>query len=63
MFYYRPAVESSAMRGIISIIIGIIFIAGGLSGNLTLVGTHNGKGLAVAGGVMILIGIIRLARG
>jgi hypothetical protein len=51
------------MRGISSIIIGGIFIFGGLTGKLALVGTHSGRALAIAGGVMILIGIVRLARG
>jgi hypothetical protein len=50
------------MRGISSIIIGAIFIVGGLTGKLSLVGTHSGNALAVAGGIMILIGIVRLAR-
>jgi hypothetical protein len=51
------------MRGIISIVIGTVFIVGGLTGKLTLIGTQSGGALAVAGGVMILIGIFRLARG
>jgi hypothetical protein len=51
------------MRGITSIIIGTIFIVGGLTGKLAMIGTHSGGALAVAGGVMILIGIARLARG
>jgi hypothetical protein len=51
------------MRGIISIIIGTIFIVGGLTGKLVLIGTHNGPALAVVGGVIILLGIARIAKG
>ena len=50
------------MRGIINIIIGIVFIIGGLTGNLALRGTHSGPGLAVVGGVLVLLGIFRMAR-
>jgi hypothetical protein len=51
------------MRGIISIIIGAVFIVGGLTGKLVLIGTHNGPALAVVGGVIILLGIARMAKG
>jgi hypothetical protein len=51
------------MRGILSIIIGVVFIVGGLTGRLVLVGTHNGPALATVGGIMIVIGLTRLARG
>jgi hypothetical protein len=51
------------MRGIISIIIGAVFIVGGLTGKLVLIGTHNGPALAVVGGVIILLGIARIAKG
>ena len=51
------------MRGIISIIIGAVFIVGGLTGKLVLIGTHNGPALAVVGGVIILFGIARIAKG
>ncbi|HEX5243314.1 MAG TPA: hypothetical protein VFW23_08615 [Tepidisphaeraceae bacterium] len=49
------------MRGIINIIIGIIFIVGGLSGKLVLLGTHSGPALAVLGGVLLVLGIFRMA--
>lgn len=51
------------MRGIINIIIGIIFIVGGLSGKLVLLGTHSGGALAVLGGVLLVLGIFRMAGG
>jgi hypothetical protein len=50
------------MRGLISIIIGVVFIIGGLSGKLVLIGTHSGPGLAVVGGILILLGIFRMVR-
>ena len=50
------------MRGIISIIIGVVFIIGGLSGRLVLIGTNNGPALAVLGAVIIVIGVIRVAK-
>jgi hypothetical protein len=51
------------MRGIVNIVIGAIFIIGGLSGRLVLIGTHNGPALAGLGAVLVVIGILRLARG
>lgn len=51
------------MRGIINIIFGIIFIVGGLSGKLVLLGTHSGPALAVLGGVLLVLGIFRMAGG
>ncbi len=50
------------MRGIINIVIGVVFIIGGLSGNLVMKGTHSGGALAVLGGVLCLLGLYRLAR-
>lgn len=37
------------MRGIINIILGVVFIAGGLSGEMVFIGTESGGLLAVAG--------------
>ena len=50
------------MRGIINIIIGLVFIVGGLSGGMALRGTHSGGGLAIVGVVLVLLGVFRLAR-
>jgi len=50
------------MRGIINIVIGVIFIIGGLTGRLALVGTHSGPGLAVVGVILVVVGLPRLAR-
>ena len=50
------------MRGIINIIIGLVFIIGGLSGQMSLRGTHSGGGLAIVGVVLILFGVFRLSR-
>ena len=46
----------------IKIIIGIVFIVGGLSGKLVLIGTNSGVALAVLGAVMVVWGIINLVR-
>ena len=51
------------MRGIISIVIGLVMIVGGLSGKLVLIGTHSGMALAGLGVVVILLGVMRMARG
>ena len=48
--------------GILNIIIGLVFIAGGLSGKLAIIGTNNGAFLAIAGGVLIIWGVYRLKR-
>jgi len=50
------------MRGIINIVIGIVFLIGGLSGGMVMRGTHSGGALAAVGGFLILLGIFRLAR-
>jgi len=49
------------MRGIISIVLGLIMIVGGLSGHLVLVGTHSGAALAVFGVGVLGLGVFRLA--
>ena len=48
------------MRGIISIVIGVVMVIGGLSGKLVMRGTESGIALAVLGGVLIAIGLFRL---
>jgi hypothetical protein len=50
------------MRGIINIIIGVVFVIGGLTGGLALRGTNSGVGIAIVGGVLIVIGLFRLTR-
>ncbi len=45
------------------IIIGVVFIIGGLSGKLVLMGTQSGVALAVVGAVLVVWGIARLASG
>lgn len=44
----------------VKILIGIVFIIGGLSGKLVLIGTNSGMALAVVGVGMIIWGIARL---
>ena len=49
-------------RGILSIIIGGVMVAGGLSGQLVLRGTGSGGGLAAVGALVIGIGVYRIVR-
>jgi hypothetical protein len=44
----------------LSIIIGLVMLIGGLSGKLALKGTESGGALAVLGGVLIAWGVFRL---
>jgi LPXTG-motif cell wall-anchored protein len=50
------------MRGVFNIIIGVVFIVGGLSGRLVLLGTESGIALAVLGLVLVGLGVFRLVR-
>jgi hypothetical protein len=45
-----------------SIIIGLVFIVGGLSGQLALIGTNSGTALAVVGVLIVGRGIYRIRR-
>lgn len=45
-----------------SIVIGLIFIVGGLSGTLALVGTNSGTALAVVGVLLVGRGIWRIRK-
>jgi hypothetical protein len=49
-------------RGIANVVIGGIFVAGGLSGHLALIGTNSGTALAVLGGILIGFGIYRMVK-
>jgi len=44
------------------IIIGLIMVAGGLSGKLVLIGTNSGPALAAFGAAMIVWGAVVMAR-
>jgi hypothetical protein len=50
------------VRGIISIVIGLVFIIGGLSGRLSLRFTDSGYALAAVGVLFIGLGIYRLVK-
>lgn len=50
------------MRGVFNIIIGIVFIVGGLSGQLVLIGTNSGPALAGVGVLLIGLGIFRIVK-
>ncbi|MDX1964059.1 MAG: hypothetical protein SFX18_12975 [Pirellulales bacterium] len=39
-----------------NLILGLVFIIGGLSGQLVLIGTNSGVALAVVGGLMMAYG-------
>ena len=45
-----------------SIIIGLVFIVGGLTGTLALVGTNSGTALAVVGVLILARGIYRVRK-
>jgi hypothetical protein len=50
------------MRGIIDIIIGAVFIIGGLTGGLVMIGTNSGLMLAGVGVILVLIGLYRVSQ-
>jgi hypothetical protein len=45
---------------VVKIIFGIVFILGGLSGKLVLIGTQSGGALAIAGVGLIIWGVIQM---
>jgi predicted phage tail protein len=45
-----------------SIIIGLIFIVGGLSGKLALIGTNSGEALAAVGAALLIWGVVQMVR-
>jgi uncharacterized membrane protein YgdD (TMEM256/DUF423 family) len=45
-----------------NIVIGVVFIIGGLSGQLALRGTESGPALAALGGVLLIWGIVQVVR-
>jgi len=45
-----------------NIVIGLIFIIGGLSGKLALLGTNSGGALAAVGAALLVWGIVQVAR-
>jgi hypothetical protein len=45
-----------------NIVIGAIFILGGLSGKLALIGTNSGAALAVVGGGLVVWGIVQVSK-
>ena len=50
------------MRGIFNIVLGAVFVIGGLTGKLVLIGTQSGMALAVVGGALVALGIYRFTR-
>lgn len=47
----------------LNIIIGILFIAGGLSGKVALKGTDSSMALAAVGGGLLIWGIVQVVKG
>jgi len=45
-----------------NIVIGILFIIGGLSGRFALIGTSSGGALVVVGVLLLIWGIVQVAR-
>ena len=45
-----------------NIILGIVFIVGGLSGKLALIGTNSGGMLALFGAGLLVWGVVQIAR-
>ena len=50
------------MRGIINIIIGAVFIIGGLSGKMVFRGTSSSGAIVAVGAVLVVLGLVRLSR-
>ncbi len=51
------------MRGIVNIIIGAVFIIGGMTGGMTLRGTSSSGGLIAVGVLLVGIGLFPVWRG
>jgi len=51
------------MRGLFDIGLGLVFVIGGLSGKLALIGTNSGVALAAVGGAMIAWGGYKAMKG
>jgi len=50
------------MRGVGNLIVGGIFVVGGLTGKLALIGTNSGGALVAVGAVLVGFGIYQLAK-
>lgn len=48
--------------GVWNVIIGLLMLAGGLSGRFSLLFTHSSTALAVVGGVIAVVGGYQIAR-
>lgn len=45
-----------------NIVIGLIFLIGGLSGKIAIRGTDSSTGAAILGGALVIWGIVQLVR-
>ena len=57
---YFHDVEECQCAGLVNIIFGLVFIVGGLTGNLSLRGTQSGPALAVVGVALLGLGAYRM---
>lgn len=48
--------------GVWNLVFGVLFMAGGLSGKIVLLGTHSSEAAAVVGGLMMAWGASQLYR-
>ncbi|MCB1064011.1 MAG: hypothetical protein KDN20_13950 [Verrucomicrobiae bacterium] len=58
----RSAISGSIVGTMWNIVIGIIFVIGGLSGKMALIGTNSGGLLALLGAGLIAWGIVQKVR-
>jgi len=54
--------EEQGVRGMWNIIIGIVFIVGGLPGKLVLRGTNSSPALMVVGGILVIWGLVQMGK-
>ncbi len=57
----QTSARSGPWSGVGNIVVGGLFIAGGASGTLVLRGTDSSGAIAALGGLLILVGLVRLA--
>ena len=50
----------SPFRGVGNIVVGLLFIGGGASGQVVLRGTDSSVGIAIVGGVLVIVGVVQI---
>lgn len=46
-----------------NIVVGVVFVVGGLTGKLALRGTESGPAIAVVGAGLVIYGIVQVVKG